>query len=40
VHGFAELVLHGPLRNARRRDVEKLAQRTVDDIVEGVTRRA
>lgn len=40
VHGFAELVLHGPLRNARRRDVEKLAQRTVDDIVEGVMRRA
>ena len=23
VHGFAELVLHGPLRNARRRDVER-----------------
>ena len=40
VHGFAELVLHGPLRNARRRDVEKLAQRTVDDIVDGVMRRA
>lgn len=40
VHGFAELALRGPLRHARRRDVEKLAQRTVDDIIEGVTRRA
>jgi AcrR family transcriptional regulator len=37
VHGFAELVLHGPLRNAGRRDVEALARRTVDDIVAGVT---
>jgi hypothetical protein len=39
VHGFAELVLHGPLRDARRRDIEALAQRTVDDIIAGVTRR-
>jgi AcrR family transcriptional regulator len=37
VHGFAELVLHGPLRYAGRRDVEVLARRTVDDIVAGVT---
>jgi AcrR family transcriptional regulator len=37
VHGFAELVLHGPLRHAGRRDVEALARRTVDDIVAGVT---
>jgi AcrR family transcriptional regulator len=37
VHGFAELVLHGPLRYAGRRDVEALARRTVDDIVAGVT---
>jgi AcrR family transcriptional regulator len=37
VHGFAELVLHGPLRDAGRRDVEALARRTVDDIVAGVT---
>ena len=37
VHGFAELVLRGPLRDARRRDVESLAQRTVDDIIAGVT---
>jgi AcrR family transcriptional regulator len=36
VHGFAELVLHGPLRDARRRDVETLAGRTVDDIISGV----
>ena len=36
VHGFAELVLHGPLRDASRRDVEALAQRTVDDIIAGV----
>ena len=38
VHGFAELVLHGPLRDAGRRDVERLARRTVDDIVAGVVR--
>ena len=38
VHGFAELVLHGALRGARRRDVESLAGRTVDDIIAGVTR--
>jgi AcrR family transcriptional regulator len=37
VHGFAELVLRGPLRTARRRDVEALAGRTVDDIIAGVT---
>ena len=37
VHGFAELALHGPLRDISRRDVESLAQRTVDDIIAGVT---
>jgi AcrR family transcriptional regulator len=37
VHGFAELALRGPLRGARRREVESLAQRTVDDIIAGVT---
>jgi AcrR family transcriptional regulator len=37
VHGFAELALRGPLRHARRRDVDALAGRTVDDIVAGVT---
>ena len=38
VHGFAELVLHGPLRYVSGNDVEALARRTVDDIVVGVTR--
>ena len=36
VHGFAELALRGPLRQARRRDVDALARRTVDDIIAGV----
>jgi AcrR family transcriptional regulator len=36
VHGFAELALRGPLRHARRRDVDALAARTVDDIVAGL----
>jgi AcrR family transcriptional regulator len=40
VHGFAELALRGPLRGARRREVDSLAQRTVDDIITGVSRRA
>jgi AcrR family transcriptional regulator len=40
VHGFAELALHGPLRGASRGEVELLAQRTVDDIIAGVSRRA
>jgi AcrR family transcriptional regulator len=39
VHGFAELALHGPLRGANRREVESLAQRTVDDIIAGVRLR-
>jgi AcrR family transcriptional regulator len=38
VHGFAELALRGPLRGATRREVESLAQRTVDDIIAGVSR--
>ncbi|HEY9303546.1 MAG TPA: TetR/AcrR family transcriptional regulator [Mycobacterium sp.] len=38
VHGFAELALRGPLRGASRRQVESLAQRTVDDIIAGVSR--
>jgi AcrR family transcriptional regulator len=38
VHGFAELVLHGLLRDASRHDVESLAQRTVDDIIAGLSR--
>ncbi|WP_428339456.1 TetR/AcrR family transcriptional regulator [Mycobacterium sp.] len=36
VHGFAELALRGPLRQARRRDVDALARRTVDDIIAGI----
>jgi AcrR family transcriptional regulator len=40
VHGFAELALRGPLRSASRRDVELLAQRTVDDIIAGMSREA
>jgi AcrR family transcriptional regulator len=38
VHGFAELRLRGPLRNASRRKVELLARRTVDDIIAGLSR--
>jgi AcrR family transcriptional regulator len=37
-HGFAELCLHGPLRNASRREVESLARRAIDDIVAGLSR--
>jgi AcrR family transcriptional regulator len=40
VHGFAELALHGPLRRANRRELDSLAQRTVDDIIAGLSRRA
>ena len=40
VHGFAELALRGPLRHVRRRQVELLAGRTVDDIIAGLSRRA
>jgi AcrR family transcriptional regulator len=38
VHGFAELALRGPLRYASRRELESLAQRTVDDIIAGLCR--
>ena len=40
VHGFAELALHGPLREASRRDVDSVAQRTVDDIIAGLSRKS
>jgi AcrR family transcriptional regulator len=40
VHGFAELALRGPLRYASRRELESLAQRTVDDIIAGLCRPA
>jgi AcrR family transcriptional regulator len=39
VHGFAELALHGPLRGVSRREIESLAQRTVDDIIAGLRLR-
>ncbi len=38
VHGFAELLLHGPLRDVSRRKAESLARRTVDDIIAGLSR--
>lgn len=38
VHGCAELMLHGPLRNADRTVVDAVAERVVDDIVAGVRR--
>lgn len=40
VHGFAELALRGPLRGAPRRELDSLAQRTVDDIIAGQRLRA
>jgi AcrR family transcriptional regulator len=36
VHGFAELALRGPLRGVSRKQVDSLAQRTVDDIIAGL----
>lgn len=39
VHGFAELALRGPLQGASRRELESLAERTVDDIIAGVSRQ-
>jgi AcrR family transcriptional regulator len=38
VHGFAELVLHGPLREAPADEIDRLAERTVDAIISGVIR--
>lgn len=37
VHGFAALVLHGPLHDQPRTTLDRLARRTVDAIVAGVT---
>lgn len=37
VHGFAGLALHGPLREASRRELNSLARRTVDDIIAGIS---
>lgn len=36
VHGFAELVIHGPLRDAPAEVVDALSVRVVDDIIAGV----
>ena len=36
VHGFAELVLHGPLAGVDRRRVRQLAERVVDDAITGI----
>jgi AcrR family transcriptional regulator len=36
VHGFAGLVLHGPLRHCAAPEVDRLAERTVDSIIAGV----
>jgi AcrR family transcriptional regulator len=36
VHGFAELVLHGPLRDIPADEVDRLAERTIDAIIAGV----
>lgn len=36
VHGFAELVLHGPLAGVDRRMVGQLARRVVDDAITGI----
>ncbi|MFI7579411.1 WHG domain-containing protein [Kocuria kalidii] len=36
VHGFAELVVHGPLRGQRQEQIDRWAERVVDDIVSGI----
>jgi AcrR family transcriptional regulator len=36
VHGFAELVLHGPLRGAPAHEIDLLAERTIAAIISGV----
>ena len=36
VHGFAELAIHGPLRDQAPEDVRRLAERAVDDIIVGL----
>ncbi|WGW13340.1 WHG domain-containing protein [Saxibacter everestensis] len=37
VHGFAELVVHGPLRQLEAETVSRWAERVVDDIISGIT---
>ncbi|NNC10501.1 TetR/AcrR family transcriptional regulator [Planctomonas sp. JC2975] len=36
VHGFAELVIHGPLRTVAHQEVDVLAERCVDAVIAGV----
>lgn len=36
VHGFAELVVHGPLQRQDSGEVMRLAERVVDDIIAGI----
>ncbi|MGQ1796004.1 TetR/AcrR family transcriptional regulator [Kocuria oceani] len=36
VHGFAELVVHGPLRGQDRERIDRWAERVVDDIISGI----
>ncbi|MFF0990088.1 TetR/AcrR family transcriptional regulator [Kocuria nitroreducens] len=36
VHGFAELVVHGPLRGQRPEQIDRWAERVVDDIISGI----
>ena len=36
VHGFAELVVHGPLRGQRPDRIDRWAERVVDDIITGI----
>lgn len=36
VHGFAELVVHGPLRGQSRDRIDGWAERVVDDIIAGI----
>lgn len=36
VHGFAELAIHGPLRDQPRQQVHRFAERAIDEIIAGV----
>lgn len=36
VHGFAELVVHGPLRGQSPEQIDRWAERVVDDIISGI----
>ena len=36
MHGFAELVVHGPLRGQSPDRIDRWAERVVDDIITGI----